>query len=149
MMKIYLGSDHAGFDVKEKLKKFLDKEGFRYVDMGAFEYKERDDYPDYGFKVAEKVSKTKNARGILICGSGVGMAIVANKVKGIRAAAAYDDYTASMSRLHNDTNVLELRGRKFPFNKTKKIVSIWLTTPFSEAKRHIRRIKKISDYEKK
>lgn len=148
-MKIYLGSDHAGFKVKEKLKKFFEKKNIDYEDLGAEKYEEKDDYPDYAFKVAKKVSKDKGSRGILICGSGMGMEIAANKVKGIRAVAPYDEYSAKMSRLDNDANVIGLRGRRFPFEKIKRIVSVWLKTDFSKAKRHKRRINKISSYERK
>ncbi len=144
---VYMGSDHAGFEVKEKLRAFLDKKKVAYVDMGPFFYNKKDDYPDFAFKVAEKVSTKENARGILICGAGAGMTIAANKVRGIRAVAAYDVYSAKMSRIDNDTNVLGLRGRNFPFDKMKKIVSTWLETEFSKAERHVRRIRKISYYE--
>lgn len=143
---VYLGADHAGFGVKEKLKKFLDRKKISYEDLGAEKYDKKDDYPNFAIKVGEKVAKDKNARGILVCGSGAGMTIAANKVRGVRAVAAYDEYSARMSREHNDTNVLGLRGRNFPFDKIKKIVSIWLKTKFSNGERHIRRIKKISNY---
>ncbi|MDP1695854.1 MAG: ribose-5-phosphate isomerase [archaeon] len=146
-VKVYLGSDHAGFAVKEKLKKFLDKKKINYEDLGASSYEKKDDYPKFAFEVGEKVAKDKESRGILVCGSGAGMTIAANKVRGVRAVAAYDEYSARMSREHNDTNILGLRGRNFPFDKIKKIVSIWLKTKFSKGKRHIRRIKKISHYE--
>jgi ribose 5-phosphate isomerase B len=105
------------------------------------------DYPDYAIQVAEKVAEDKNLRGILVCGTGTGMTIAANKVKGVRAAAAYDAYSAKMSRIDNDTNVLGLRGRFFPFRRVKKIIHIWLETPFSGKDRHKRRIQKIADYE--
>jgi ribose 5-phosphate isomerase B len=144
---VYLGSDHAGFEVKEKLREFLDKKKVAYVDMGPFFYNKKDDYPDFAFKVAEKVVTKENARGILICGAGAGMTIAANKVRGIRAVAAYDAYSAKMSRVDNNTNILGLRGRNFPFDKMKKIVSIWFETDFSKAERHVRRIRKISYYE--
>jgi len=147
-VKVYLGSDHAGFEVKEKLKKFLDSKKINYEDLGALSYEKKDDYPNFAFKVGEKVVKDK-ARGILICGSGAGMTIAANKVRGVRAVAAYDEYSARMSREHNDTNVLGLRGRNFSFEKIKKIVSVWLNTNYSGVKRHTRRIRKISSYEKK
>lgn len=146
-MKIYIGSDHAGYKAKEKLKKFLEKKKIWYKDIGTHS-SESTDYPDYAFKVAEKVSENKDARGILICGTGTGMVMAANKVKGIRAAVAYDNYSAKMSRNDNDSNVLCLRGRKFPYEDLEKIVNIWLKTPFSGAKRHKRRINKIKRYEK-
>ena len=147
-VKVFLASDHAGFDVKEKVKKFLDRKNISYHDLGPSENISRDDYPDYASKVASRIARNKDYRGILVCGSGVGMCIAANKVKGIRAVAAYDKYTAQFSRLDNDANVLCLRGRKFSFHKTKKIISIWLNTKFSNEERHIRRIRKIEELEK-
>jgi len=107
------------------------------------------DYPEYAFRVAETVAenKDKDYRGVLICGTGSGMSIAANKVKGIRAAAAYDAYSAEMARNDNNANVLGLRGRKFPFAKVKEILDIWLGTPYSWKDRHNRRIQKIGRYE--
>jgi len=133
--------------MKEKVKEYLRRKKIEYEDLGTESLKSVD-YPDYAIKVAEKVTKNKNTRGILICGTGTGMAIAANKVKGIRAVAAYDAYSAKMSRIDNDTNVLGLRGRFFPFEKIKKIITVWLNTPFSGEKRHKKRIKKIADYER-
>ena len=147
-MRVMLASDHAGLRLKEKVKKYLARKKIEYEDLGTKSFKSVD-YPDYALKVAEKVAKNKNTRGILICGTGTGMTIAANKVKGIRAVAAYDAYSAKMSRIDNDTNVLGLRGRFFPFEKMKKIITVWLDTPFSGEKRHERRIKKIRDYERK
>ncbi|MBI2450478.1 MAG: ribose 5-phosphate isomerase B [Candidatus Nealsonbacteria bacterium] len=144
--KIYLGADHAGFKLKERIKKYLGLKGIVYEDLGTHSL-ESVDYPDYAIGVAKKVAKKNNARGILICGTGTGMAIAANKVKGIRAVAAYDRYSAKMSRLHNNANILALRGRFFPFEKIKKIVSVWLATPFSQKARHKRRINKIKQFE--
>jgi ribose 5-phosphate isomerase B len=147
-MRVMLASDHAGLRLKEKVKKYLARKKIEYEDLGTKSFKSVD-YPDYALKVAEKVAKNKNTRGILVCGTGTGMTIAANKVKGIRAVAAYDVYSAKMSRIDNDTNVLGLRGRFFPFEKMKKIITVWLDTPFSGEKRHKRRIKKIGDYERK
>lgn len=141
-MKIILGSDHAGYAVKEKLKKFLDRKKKKYLDLGTHST-ESVDYPDYAKKVARKVVREKNSRGILICGSGTGMVIAANKVKGARAVVAYDNYSAKMSRKDNDTNVLCLRGRLFSYDKTKQIVNTWLKTKFSGKARHKRRISKL------
>ena len=147
-MRVILASDHAGLRLKEKVKKYLARKKIEYEDLGTESFTSVD-YPDYALKVAEKVVKNKNTRGILVCGTGTGMTIAANKVKGIRAVAAYDAYSAKMSRIDNDTNVLGLRGRFFPFEKMKKIITVWLDTPFSGEKRHKRRIKKIGDYERK
>lgn len=143
---VILGSDHAGFATKERLKKEFDKKKIEYEDLGAFELNPKDDYPDIAFKVAEKVAKTKG-RGILLCGTGAGMTIAANKVKGIRAVEAYDTFTAKLSREHNNTNILSLSGWHIPFDKIKKIVNVWLNTDFSRDERHKRRLKKISNYE--
>lgn len=145
--KVYLGADHAGFQLKEKLKKYFEKRGLCWEDLGTHSL-DSVDYPDYAFSVAKRVAKRKNAKGILVCGSGMGMAIAANKVKGIRAVAAYDKYSAKMSRRDNDANVLGLRARFFPFEKIKEIVSVWLETPFSKKDRHKRRINKIKLFEK-
>ena len=143
---IFVGSDHAGFKTKEKIRKYLEKNKIPYYDLTPG-FVDKDDYPDAAFLVAEKVAK-KNAKGILVCGSGTGMEIAANKVKGIRAFAPYDLYTAEMSRKDNDTNVIAFRGRGFSKTKIIKMLKLWLNTPFSKAPRHIRRIKKISAYEK-
>jgi len=142
-MKIVIGADHAGFNIKEKIKKFLDKKKINYEDLGANSFEQSDDYPDYAEKVARKVAKDNDSKGIVVCGSGMGMAIAANKIKGIRAVCAYDKYTAKMSREHNNANVLCLRGKNFPFWKIKMILHIWLSTEFSGEERHKRRIGKI------
>jgi len=117
--------------------------------MGNLKYDENDDYPQYAFLVGEKVAADKNAKGILVCGSGIGMSIAANKVKGIRAVAPYDAYSAKMSRLDNDSNICALNGKRFSFEKAKSILNIWLSTEFSQKSRHIRRLKKISAFERK
>lgn len=148
-MKIYLGADHAGFDTKEKIRKFLEKKKILYEDFGSLNKNEGDDYPDYAFKVAENVIKNKDSRGILVCGTGTGMVIAANKVKGVRAACAYDIYSAKMAKRDNDVNILCLRGRKFSSSKAVRIIDLWLKEEFSGKPRHKRRIDKISKYEKK
>ncbi|MFC1741119.1 ribose 5-phosphate isomerase B [Nanoarchaeota archaeon] len=146
-MNIIIGSDHAGFSTKEKLKRFLQKKNIPFEDMGTDSTKSID-YPDIAKKVAGKVAKSRTGKGLLVCGSGTGMAIAANKVKGVRAVAAYDTYTARMSRQDNDTNVLCLRGRRFPLDKIEKIIDIWLKTPFSNSPRHKQRIAKIKRLER-
>lgn len=147
--KIIIGADHAGFELKGVLKKYLERKKYSIEDVGAFVHDKDDDYPDFAFKVAKKVSKSKgNVVGIIVCGSGAGITIVANKVKGIRAVAVYDKYEAKMTKKHNDANVLCLRGRKTNYVLSKKLVDIWLKTPFSKAKRHVRRINKIKRIEK-
>ncbi|RMF55609.1 ribose 5-phosphate isomerase B [Candidatus Woesearchaeota archaeon] len=145
---IIIGSDHAGFSLKEKLKKYLNKRKISFIDIGAYSLKKNDDYPDYAEKLAKAVASNKKNKGILVCATGTGMVIAANKVKGARAVNAYDLHTARMSRLDNDANILCLRGKGFPFEKTKRIVSVWLNTKFSGKARHKRRLEKISKLEK-
>lgn len=141
-MKIALGSDHAGFALKQKIKAYLKKKKIRFLDFGT-DSEESCDYPDFAYPAARAVAKKKYDLGILICGSGVGVTVVANKVKGIRAVNAYDVYTAKQSREHGDCNVLCLAGRKLSAAKALAIVKVWLTTPFSNDPRHLRRIRKI------
>lgn len=143
---VYLGADHAGFPLKEKLKRYFDKMGITYEDLGG-RGKDGDDYPDFAFAVAKKVSKDKNSSGILICGTGTGMVIAANKVKGVRAAVGYDSYSAMMGRQDNDVNVLCLRGRRFSDKKNLDLVKIWLGEKFSGLDRHKRRLRKIARVE--
>lgn len=145
---IYLGADHAGFSLKEKIKKYFDKIRIAYEDLGGKGQKE-DDYPDYAFKVAKSVAKNKNSKGILICGTGTGMAMAANKIKGIRAAVAYDKYSVKMAREHNNANILCLRGRNFLDNKNLELVKIWLKDKFNNKVKHKRRIRKIDNFERK
>jgi ribose 5-phosphate isomerase B len=145
-MKVAIGSDHAGFMLKERLKKHLIKLNYEVKDFGTHS-KESVDYPDIAFEVARDVSKGKFDRGILICGTGIGMCIAANKVVGIRAALCWDERTAELSRKHNDSNILCLGGRILGEEEAMKIVDVWLTTKF-EGGRHLRRIKKISEYER-
>ena len=138
---IYLGSDHAGFKLKEKIKGFLHLKGIEFEDLTPIQINE-DDYPDAAKKVANKV-KSSNTKGILICGSGTGMAIAANRIKGIRAVLAYDSYSAKMARHDNDANIICLRGRKTLAAKAKRYIDIFLKTKFSGLARHKRRIKKL------
>ncbi|MEM4337038.1 MAG: ribose 5-phosphate isomerase B [Candidatus Woesearchaeota archaeon] len=139
---IYIASDHAGYRLKEFLKKYFEKNNIKYSDFGT--YNERAvDYPDYAFKVAKKVAKQKGAKGILICGTGTGMVIAANRIKGVRASLCYDNYSAVMSRKHNNSNILCLRARKVNFEKQLKITLRWMKTKFSNEERHKRRIKKL------
>ena len=150
-MKIYIGTDHAGFELKEELKIFLENLGCEVEDKGAFEFNESDDYPDFIFpvvkSVAEDIVNDLDSRGIVIGGSGQGEAIVANKVKGIRAAVVYDEYSAEMSREHNDANIISLGNRTLSIGKAKDLVKLWLETPFSNEERHKRRIEKIKAIE--
>ena len=140
-MKIYLGADHAGYKLKEKVKSILDDLGFEYVDMGT-NSEDEVDYPDYAFTVAKRVAKGEG-KGVLICGTGTGMCIAANRVRGVRAVSAWDAYSAKMSRIDNDSNVLCLRGRRFPFKDAENVLRVWLQTAFSEEIRHKRRVRKL------
>ena len=139
---IYLGSDHAGFKTKEVIKKYLEKNKIRFTDLSS-KFVDGDDYPDHAKKVAKKVAKDKKSKGILVCGSGTGMTIAANRIKGVRAALAYDKYSAVMARKDNDTNIIALRGRNFPAKKAVDLVKLWLKTPFTGKSRHKKRIKKL------
>ncbi|MBI5873116.1 MAG: ribose 5-phosphate isomerase B [Candidatus Omnitrophica bacterium] len=144
--KIAIGCDHGGFVLKTKLLPFLKKLGISVQDFGAFS-QESMDYPDTAYKVAEAVSRNKAARGILICKSGIGNCIVANKVKNVRAALCYNIKAAVLSRKHNDANVLVLGSLFVSQQLAKKIIKVWLATPF-DGGRHLRRIKKIERIEK-
>ena len=141
-MKIALGSDHGGFKLKEEIKKYLSKKNIGYKDFGT-NSEESCDYPDYAFPAAEAVAKGEFDRGILICGSGVGVSIVANKVKGIRAVNAFSEDIARQSREHGDANVLALGGRYLSIEKALNIIDVWISTPFSNDERHLKRIRKI------
>ncbi|HMM79094.1 MAG TPA: ribose 5-phosphate isomerase B [Pyrinomonadaceae bacterium] len=144
-MKIALAADHAGFEEKEKLKSELDSLGVEYTDMGT-DSNASVDYPDYARKVAEAVAKGDYERGILLCGSGAGMAIAANKVPGIRSAVAWNEEIARLSREHNNTNVLALAARFTADYEIKNIVKAWLDAEF-DAGRHERRVEKITKIE--
>jgi ribose 5-phosphate isomerase B len=145
-MQIGLACDHAGFELKEELKAFLKSLSVKAIDMGTFN-EDSVDYPDFGILVAEKVSRGELEKGILICGTGIGMSIVANKFSGIRAAVANDLYSSRCSREHNDANILIVGGRIVGKGLAKEIVKVWLETPFAGGK-HKRRIEKIEALEK-
>ncbi len=141
-MKVAIGSDHAGYKLKEIIKNYLKRKKIEFKDFGVHS-EESVDYPDYAYPVAEAVANKQFDRGILICGSGVGMSITANKVKGIRAVLTHDTYTAKQSRQHGDCNVICLAGKKLSKAKGTKIVDVWLKTEFSGEERHLRRVNKI------
>ena len=143
--KIALGADHAGFEEKEKVKRTLDELGIAYEDMGTMT-PESVDYPDYAQKVAEGVSSGKYEQGLLVCGSGTGMAIAANKVKGVRAAVAWSPEIAALSRQHNDANVLSLPARFLTDSQSAEIVKAFFESDF-EGGRHGRRVDKIKGLE--
>jgi ribose 5-phosphate isomerase B len=145
-MQIGLACDHGGFKLKEELKAFLKSLGIEPIDMGTFN-EDSVDYPDFGVLVAEKVSRGELEKGILICGTGIGMSMVANKFPRIRAALANDLYSSRCSREHNDANILIIGGRIVGKELAKEIVRVWLETPFAGG-RHKRRLEKIEALEK-
>jgi len=141
-VKLAIGADHAGYYLKEQVKEFLKSKNIDFKDYGTFKI-ESCDYPEYAYKVGQAIVNGEADLGILICGTGIGMSITANKIKGIRAALVYDEQTAKLSRQHNDANVLCMGGRLTPEEEAKKIVDVWLNTSF-EGGRHEKRIKLIS-----
>src|SRR6476619_3930578 len=145
-MKIAIASDHAGFEEKERLKPLLNELGIQYEDLGTFST-DSVDYPDYARKVGEEVTSGHVEQGLLVCGSGTGMAIAANKVPGVRAAVAWNEEIARLAREHNDANVLSLAARFTPFEELAKIVSAWFAAKF-DGGRHTRRVEKIREIEK-
>lgn len=147
---IYIGSDHGGYRLKEKIKKMLTSEKLDFVDVGPNKYDKNDDYPDYAAKVARQISRNPLKHlGILICRSGQGVCIVANKYKNIRAALVWNTEEAKVSRNDDMSNVLCLPADYVSPTIAERIVDVWLQTPYSTDNRHIRRIKKISDIESK
>lgn len=145
-MKIAIGSDHAGFRAKEALKASLAGAGHQVEDLGT-KSEESCDYTDFSIAVAERVAQGKADRGVILCGTGIGSAIAANKVDGIRAALVHDGFTAEMSRRHNDANVLVMGARVLAEERIKDLTKVWLDTPF-DGGRHERRVGKIAAYEK-
>ena len=146
-MKIAIGCDAAGYVLKETVIGVLNKLGYKYTDFGTMN-EESCDYPDFAIAVAEGVAEKRFDKGILLCGTGIGMAICANKIKGIRAAVCGDEFSAKATASHNDSNVLAVGGRVVDKDTAAKIVHAWLTTPY-EGGRHQRRIDKITEVEKK
>ncbi len=146
-MKIATASDHAGYELKKGIIAYLSEKGINYEDFGCGP-DEKVDYVDYAEKAIKRVSSGEYDRAILVCGTGLGMAIVANKHKGIRATSCLDDYTAEMSRKHNDSNCLTIAARIISLDEALNIVRIWLETEF-EGERHQRRIDKIFDIEER
>ena len=143
-MKVFLGADHRGFELKEKLKEWLKDKGHAVEDMGAYKLDPEDDYPDFAFAVAGKVAENPSEhRGILICGSGAGMDIAANKIRGIRATVVWNTESASQARSHDDVNIIALAADWTSPEVAGEVVRAFLDTPFSGEERHMRRIKKI------
>ncbi len=145
-MKIAIACDHGGFDLKETMAEYLTSLGYEVKDFGCYD-KKSIDYPDFIFPAAEAVANGECDKGVVICTTGIGVSICANKVKGIRCALCTDGYTARMTREHNDTNVLALGANVTTPVRAKEIAKIWLETEFSHGERHQRRIDKIAEYE--
>ncbi len=145
-MKIAVGTDHRGFEAKKRILLLLEQLGHEALDMGT-NGPESVDYPDFAIQVAQAVGEKRVDRGILICGTGIGMCIAANKVHGVRAAPCHDSITAEMSRRHNDANILCLSGDLLGEELIDRMVRIWLQTDF-EGGRHARRVEKIEHFEK-
>lgn len=143
---IAIGSDHGGYDLKEQVKKHLEERGLEVKDFGCFD-KSSVDYPDFGIAAAKAVASGECEKGIVVCTTGIGISIAANKVKGIRCALCSDTLSAKMTRLHNDANMLALGGGMVGTNLGLDIVDTFLDTPFSGEEKHARRIGKIADAE--
>lgn len=142
MAQIYIGSDHGGYELKQNLIEYLNTQKHHMVDIGVFEAAPSD-YPDIAREVAEKVSENPSSFGILACGTGIGVCMAANKVKGIRAANCENNYCAEMARRHNNANIICLGGRVIGVELAKSLVDTFLKTKFEEEERHLRRIEKI------
>lgn len=142
-MKIFLGADHRGFELKEKVMSWLEDWSYDYEDTGAFDYDKDDDYPDFGKAVAEKVLANQGSNGILICGSGIGISIAANRYKGIRAGLAINPKQVHDSVHDEDLNVLTISSDYASENDAKEIIKIFLETQFGNEERYIRRINKL------
>lgn len=143
---IAIGSDHAGFQLKQEIINYLESKGLVYKDFGTYSC-DSTDYPEYGEKVGKSVAAGECEKGILVCGTGVGISIAANKVKGVRCAACSETFSAEMSRLHNDANVIAVGARVVGVGLALKIIETFLSTAF-EGGRHARRVEKIMDIEK-
>ena len=145
-MKIAIGCDHAAYTFKEEIKAYLESKGHQVVDKGCYST-DRADYPDHGIAVGEAVAGGEVERGVVICGSGIGISIAANKVKGVRCALCSEPLSAQLSRNHNDANVLAMGARLIGREMGKAIIDAWFAAEFAGG-RHVGRIAKISDYEK-
>ncbi len=139
---VYMGSDHAGFEVKEKLRKYIEEKGYGIIDLGCFN-EEACDYPDFAREVGEKVLEHKNARGVLICGTGIGMSMAANRLRGVRAVLATTEEYAEMGRKHNDANVLCMGARTTEVTMMEKLFDVFMATEFEGEERHIHRVDKM------
>ena len=148
-MRIHIGSDHAGLELKAELIEHLVSNGHDVTDHGPYEYDALDDYPDFCIPAAEAVAKDPSSLGIVLGGSGNGEQIAANKVNGVRAALAWSIETAKLAKDHNNANVIAVGGRMHEISFVKEIIDAFIAHPFSNDARHVRRIKKISDFENK
>jgi ribose 5-phosphate isomerase B len=147
-MRVHLGSDHAGFELKSALLTRLQELGYEPVDHGPHAFDAQDDYPPYVLAAAVAAASDPESRGIVIGGSGNGEAIAANKVRGVRAALAFSDETARLGREHNNANVLSLGGRMYPVTDALRFAEIFLSTDFTNEERHVRRLAMLDDYER-
>ena len=148
-MRIALGSDHAGFEMKQELAAFVKSLGHEVVDVGAFEYQAADDYPDFSAAVGRTVRDGQAARGVLICGSGVGASVAANKVRGVRAGLCHDCYSAHQGVEHDEMNVLVMGARVIGPALARDIVAQFLHATFSGDERHVRRLGKVTELERR
>ena len=142
--RIAIGSDHGGFELKNEVIDYLQEIGYAYKDFGTYDTKPVH-YPDYAIKVGKAVIDDEYQYGILICGTGIGMSIAANKIKSIRASLCHDTFSARMAKEHNDANILTMGGRVIGKGLAREIVKVWLTTEFSQESRHIVRLQKVAD----
>ena len=147
-LKIFLGADHRGFELKNKVKEILSQQGFKVEDLGTFQPEPPCDYPRISYHLARRVAKTKNARGILVCMTGIGHSIAANKVLGAYAALCYNKEAALLSREHNNANILVVGAKFVSPTEMLEIIDVWLKTKFAGG-RHLRRVKQIKEIEKK
>lgn len=144
---LYIGADHAGWEYKEALKTHLTEQGFEITDLGNAYLVKDDDYPDFSYAVAKRVADDPLSRGILLCANAQGVCIVANKVRGIRAATGFDEKVAITSRTDDDSNILCLPAHHLSKEQVLRITDLWLQTEFSKEERHVRRLQKLADIE--
>lgn len=146
-MKIFLASDHGGFELKKELVKYLGTQGYRVNDLGPYTFEPEDDYPDFGFALAQKVAVERGALGILLCRTGGGMAITANKVRGARAIVAFNEQEAQKGKETNLANILVLAADFTDSETARKLTRLFVETPYTKEERHLRRINKIKKFE--
>ncbi|RYG49007.1 ribose 5-phosphate isomerase B [bacterium] len=148
-VKIAIGADHAGYELKAEMRAEIEKAGYEVIDVGAHHYDHADDYPDFAYLVAEEVASGRVERGVLVCGSGVGASVAANKVPGVRASVIADAYSAAQGVEHDDLNVLVLGGRTVGIEVAKDALRRFLHARFSGEERHVRRLNKVLEIERK